>query len=302
LVELGSQLEREFGEGRYPLSFISEKRPELYGRVKKANIEYDEQDLQDLALALTIRDSRAPVIKRAFIGALISNLTESRMNHNKRAIVKLDMNNMEFPYLCYGTKYADRLEICNVKGDFIGSGIASCNGKARKIHISNIEGNFAGARIISNCGSAGIIKIENIMGDYAGIYMGDFGSRAGLISINNLIGRGLYYNIVSKKGRAGIISYRKTFPCSVILTDALSVGMGETPIIFSLDLPQAVLKNMPGGKSFLSYIEKERENFGILDFKGMYHDRINEFTDRLENNAQGYISAEDVFLSLCCVA
>ena len=30
----------------------------------------------------------------------------------------------------------------------------------------------------------------------------------------------------------------------------------------------------------------------------MYHDRINEFTDRLENNAQGYISAEDVFLSL----
>ena len=165
LVELGSQLERDFENRTY---FIFEKRPELYERVKKADIEYDEQDIQSLVVALSSQETQNPIVRGVYTGALVSLLTEKNNKEGRRTIVKLDLAGSEFPYLCARAKYADVLMIKNVKGDSIGRDISCNHGRAGIVILQDIIGEYAGLYMIRNYGQAGIISAKNIESNYVG--------------------------------------------------------------------------------------------------------------------------------------
>ena len=88
LVELSSQVEGEFENRTY---FICENRPELYERVKKADIEYDEQDIQSLVVALSSQETQNPIVRGVYTGALVSLLTEKNNKEGRKTILKFDL-------------------------------------------------------------------------------------------------------------------------------------------------------------------------------------------------------------------
>ena len=205
LVELGSQLERDFENRTY---FIFEKRPELYERVKKADIEYDEQDIQSLVVALSSQETQNPIVRGVYTGALVSLLTEKNNKEGRRTIVKLDIAGSEFPYLCARAKYADVLMIKNVKGDSIGRDISCNHGRAGIVILQDIIGDYAGWCMAMNQGQAGIIILQDINGDNAGDGISADHGQAGIIILQDITGEytGLY--MIVNYGRAGIISLK----------------------------------------------------------------------------------------------
>ena len=206
LIELGSQLEREFTTGSFShINLIQERRPELYKIVKDADIEYDKQDIQALAVAFSSKEVQNPIIRGAYIGALVSLLTEKNNKEGRRTIVKLDLTGSEFPYLCAGAKYADVLMIKNVKGKLIGYNIASNYGQAGIVILQGIKGDFAGADIAFNHGQAGIVILQNIIGNDAGNWMAADHGQAGIISLEDIIGDYAGEYMAYNHGQAGII-------------------------------------------------------------------------------------------------
>ncbi|MEK6928577.1 MAG: hypothetical protein AABW65_01305 [Nanoarchaeota archaeon] len=140
LIKLNRELEREIVLPDDWYFKIHKFRLNLYEQISKRAGSYDVQDISNLTTALSFEESKNQRTRGAYIGGLLSLLTEKNHKLNKTTSLEIDLKRREFPYLFLACKYVDTLKISNIKGDYVGSWIADYNGKC---DILDKEGKYS---------------------------------------------------------------------------------------------------------------------------------------------------------------
>ncbi len=276
LIKLNRELESEITIPDDWYEKIPEFRKELYEQINKRAGDYDSQDISALTTALSFEESKNEKTRGAYIGGLLSLLTEK--NRPSKTTLEIDLDGREFPYLLLACKYVDKLKISNVKGDRVGSLIASYKGNARIISFDNVKGNDVGSWIAEYNGNAEVVSFDNIEGNDVGFGIASNGN-AGVISFNNIEGDWVGSWIASN-GNAGVISFNNVKGNWV--GSGIAIDNGNAGVI-SFD-------NVKGnwvGSEIASYKGK----YNILDRKGKYSLQIEQF---IQKQRQKYQNREEL--------
>ncbi|MEK6928964.1 MAG: hypothetical protein AABW65_03350 [Nanoarchaeota archaeon] len=204
LIKLNRELESEITIPDDWYWEIHEFRLKLYDQISKRAGDYDVQDISNLTTALSFEESKNQRTRGAYIGGLLSLLTEKNHKLNKETTLEIDLNGREFPYLLFACKYVDTLKISNVKGDYVGSNIARNNGNAGAIFFDNMEGNWVGSGIAYD-GNAGIISFNDLKGNWVGSNIARNNGNARVISFNNGKGDNVGSRIARDNGKCNIL-------------------------------------------------------------------------------------------------
>jgi len=219
-----------------------EKLLEVYGMVKEecrdvvavedklklllSKIDYCEKDISNLVAATQTwdLDENGSMAFGAYVGSLITILTERNGAKGKRTIIEIDENRLSYLGFCcrkfdivrFGVNNGDcvflfakngnELYVEDCKGEYFAYGVGSRGGDVGKISANTVDGKSFAYLAGSEKGRVGEIRAGTVNGKDFADGAGSKGGYVGEIRADNVNGEGFATCVGSENGRVGKIS------------------------------------------------------------------------------------------------